>query len=352
MKKQFVRDLKVGGKVVSFFVAKYKMLEDFRDKTKGQFLTVVLADRTGQILARAWEQGPELYKQFEKDEIIAVRGRVEEYLERPQVIIEKLRRAKPGEYSPQDFVPQTEQPVDRLWATLQETIAGLTNPHLKALIESLFADPAFADGFRHAPASKALHHAYLGGLLEYVTEMIALAKTLLGLYPQLDGDLLLAGAILHDVGMVAGAKYEWEIDYTDEGRLLGHIVLGERRVAAAIQAIPDFPPELALRLQHLLLSHHGRYEWGAVREPQTLEAAALHYLAETASQVNRFQQIIEGQWDTSKGWTDYDRTLGRSLYIGKPLEAAEAEISAAASPPAAAPPSPVPPAERESSGNG
>jgi 3'-5' exoribonuclease len=122
-------------------------------------------------------------------------------------------------------------------------------------------------------------------------------------------------------------------------------------VAAAIQAIPDFPPELALRLQHLLLSHHGRYEWGAVREPQTLEAAALHYLAETASQVNRFQQIIEGQWDTSKGWTDYDRTLGRSLYIGKPPEAAEAEISAAREP-AAASPSPVPPAERESGGNG
>ncbi len=325
MKKQFIKDLKAGDKVSSFFVAKHKQLEYFRDKSKGRFLTIVLADRTGRIVARVWEHADVAYEQFDENDIIAVWGRVDEYLDRPQIIVNRLRQAKATDkayYSDDDFVPQTDKDLDSLWQVVAIAIEDLTDPHLKTLVQTIVSE--LGDGLRAAPASRSAHHSYRGGLLEHITEMLALSHCLTGLYPRIDRSLLTAGIILHDIGLIEGARYERDIDYSDSGRLIGHAVLGDRLVAQGMAALPAFPPDLALCLEHMILSHHGREEHGAVREPQTIEAMALYLLSELSAKVNHVQQQLDSQWDTNKPWTDYDRMMDRFYFRGRSLEPQQA----------------------------
>jgi 3'-5' exoribonuclease len=322
MKKQLVKTLKVGDKVQTFFVAKHKHLEYFRDRSKGQFLTIVLADRSGRILARAWDKAIKYAEQFEEEDAIAVWGRVDEYLGRPQIIISNLRAARPEDkgkyYSEDDFVPQTDKDVDALWAALASAVEGMTNPHLKSLLLGIVEE--FGEALRAAPASKALHHAYRGGLLEHVVEMLTLEQCLLTLYSRIDHDLLTAGIVLHSLGALEGARYERDIDYSDAGRLVGQVVLGDRLLAQRLAAMPDFPSDLALCLSHMILSHRGSTEHGAVREPQTLEAMALHLLYRLSADVNHVQQALDNQWDTTKPWTDYDRLFNRFYFRGRSRE--------------------------------
>ncbi len=317
MKKQFVRDLRPGKRVLGFFLVRYKQLEPFRDRTRGEFLTLVLADRSGEILARVWEEAPALAETFERGQVVKVQGEVEEYLGRWQVIVEKLRPAKPNEYDLTDMLPATERDVDAMLAALRATVEEIADPHLKALAARFFDDEEFVARFSRAPAARRIHHAYLGGLLEHTFEVVTLCKSLLEVYPQVHRDLLLTGALVHDVGKVAEFDYTTDIDYSDEGRLLGHIAMSYQMVNEAIAADPDFPADLALRLRHMILSHHGRYEWGSPRRPKTLEAVALHHVENLDAQVNRFQRILAARRDPSKPWTDYDTLLGRHLYAGR-----------------------------------
>ncbi|MEA3345593.1 MAG: OB-fold nucleic acid binding domain-containing protein, partial [Chloroflexota bacterium] len=289
VKEQFVRDLSVDDQVVDFFLVKHKELEWFRDRTRGQFLTLVLMDRTGEILARVWEQGPELAEVFDEGDVVKVQGEVEEYRDRRQIIVERLRLAEPEEYTLEDFLPSTERDVEAMWRTLERAIEGLENPHLQALCRAVYEDEGFAASFKRAPAARRIHHAYLGGLLEHVAELLVLARPLCRLFPDIDCDLLTSGILLHDIGKVREFTYEREINYSDEGRLLGHVLLSYEMLMGHLACLDDFPQELALRLRHMVLSHHGRYEWGSPRRPKTLEACALHYLDNLDAQVNRFQ---------------------------------------------------------------
>jgi 3'-5' exoribonuclease len=317
MKKQFVRDLHPGKRVLGFFLVRHKQLEPFRDRTRGEFLTLVLADRTGEILARVWEEAPALAETFEQGQVVKVQGEVEEYLGRWQVIVAKLRPAKPDEYDLADMLPSTERDMDEMLAALRAAIEEIEEPHLKALAAHFFEDEDFVACFARAPAARRIHHAYLGGLLEHTFEVVTLCKSLLELYPQIHRDLLLTGALVHDVGKVAEFEYATDIDYSDEGRLLGHVVMSYQMVGEVIAADPDFPADLALRLRHLILSHHGRYEWGSPRRPKTLEAVALHHVENVSAQVNRFQRILAARREPGKPWTDYDTLLGRYLYAGR-----------------------------------
>ncbi len=329
MKEQFVHDLSVGDQVLDFFLVKHKELEWFRDRTRGQFLTLVLMDRTGEVLARVWEQGPELAEVFDEGDVIKIQGEVEEYRERRQIIIERLRLAQPEECTLEDFLPSTERDVEAMWRTLERAIEELENPHLKALCQAVFpvagtgpvarvgGDEEFVASFKRAPAARRIHHAYLGGLLEHVAELLVLARPLCRLFPDIDRDLLVAGILLHDIGKVKEFTYEREITYSDAGRLLGHVLLSDEMLVAHLARMEDFPEELALRLRHMVLSHHGRYEWGSPRRPKTLEACALHYLDNLDAQVNRFQQLILRRPDQTKPWTEYDTLLQRYLYAGR-----------------------------------
>jgi len=317
MKERFVRDLSIGDRVVDFFLVRRKELEWFRDRTRGQFLTLVLMDRTGEILARVWEKGPTLAETFDEGDVVKVRGVVQEYQGRRQLIVERLRPAQPEEFVWEDFLPSTERDVEAMWRTVEEAIEGLENPHLQALCRAIFGDEAFVERFKRAPAARRVHHAYLGGLLEHVAELLVMARTLCRLYPEVDSDLLTAGILLHDIGKVQEFDYQREIAYSDAGRLLGHILLGDEMLMAHIARLDGFPEELALRLRHMVVSHHGRYEWGSPRRPKTLEACALHQLDNLVAQVNRFRQLILHRPDLTKPWTEYDTLLRRYLYVGR-----------------------------------
>lgn len=322
VKKQLIKDLKVGDRVLTFFVARHKSLDEFRDKSKGRFLTVVLADRSGHILARAWSNAVALADLFSEDDVIAVKGRVDEHLGRRQIIIDKLRRAHPDEkdrlYSEDDFVPQTQKNVDDLWATVQAAVEQVSDPQLKLLLQNVLA--AEGDGLRAAPASKAMHHAYRGGLLEQTCDMLALASTLVGLYPGIDRDLLTAGIIVHGLGAVYAARYERDIDYSDAGRLIGAVVLADRLLESYLAGIPDLREDMALRLSHMILSYGGAPERGAVREPQTMEATALHLLYRLTAGVNHVQQVLDSQWDAARPWTEFDRATDRFYFRGRARE--------------------------------
>ena len=315
-KGYFISDLRVGERVVGYFVDKHKQLEPFRDRSKGEFLTLVLSDRTGDVLARVWDDAPALAETFAEGDVIKVAGDVEEYLGRTQLIVNKLRRAEEGEYDLADFLPATEKDVDAMLAAVQAQVRRIENPHLAALVRLFYDDAQFTARLAQAPAARRVHHAYLGGLLEHISEILTLCDTVLALYPAIDGDLLRAGALLHDVGKLREFSWDREIDYTDEGRLVGHVVLGDEAVSRALAQLPDFPAELALRVRHMLLSHHGRYEWGSPRRPATLEAIALHHVEDLSAQVNRFQLLLGARREPDEVWTEYDRLLGRQLYAG------------------------------------
>jgi 3'-5' exoribonuclease len=324
-KGPFIAELKPGDHLVGFYLVRHKQLEPFRDRTKGDFLTLTLGDRSGQMLARVWEGAAELAEAFNEGDVVKIAGDVEQYLNRTQIIVSKLRSAKPDEYDLADFLPATDRDVTAMLAEVQAVIERLQNPHLSALVRSFYDNPEWRARLAQAPAARRVHHAYLGGLLENLVDTLKLCETVLTLYPEINADLLYTGALLHDLGKVREYSWERDIDYTAEGRLIGHIVMTAEMVSTAMAQLPDFPDELRLRVQHMLVSHHGRYEWGSPRRPQTLEAIALHHIEDLSAQLNRFSRLLAARRDPNQPWTDYDRLLGRQLYAGTEDEAVTEE---------------------------
>lgn len=315
-KGPYLREVQPGQRILGYFKVREKQLEKFRDTTRGRYLTLVLADKSGEMLARVWENAEDLAEKFSVGDVVKIIGDVELYRNRPQLIIQRLREATSNEYTTSDFERTAARPIDEMRAELLRLLGSVTNSSLRELLHLLFSDPQLLDAFCNAPAARKVHHAYHGGLLEHVLEIVALAQPLLQLYPELDADLLLTGIILHDIGKIYEFTWEPELDYTDAGRLLGHVVLGLQIVHGAIGKIADFPPDLSLRLQHMLASHHGRYEWGSPRRPKTLEAIALHHLEDLSAQVNRFSEVLQARPDRDGHWTTFETSLGRALYLG------------------------------------
>ncbi len=264
--------------VTGFFVAENRQL---RTTAGGApYLSLTLGDRTGKLEARMWE--PEGAGQFASGDVVKLRGVVCRYQDKLQIKIDKLRRADPeadaGEYELGDFVPKTAYDVDELWAKLTGYVASFTDPHLRALLELFLADPDLAKDLREAPAAKALHHAWIGGLLEHVVGLLDLCDRAAQHYPEVHRDLLLAGAMLHDIGKLQELRWGTGFSYTVEGQLLGHITIGAGMIEARIAELPGFPPRLRTLLLHIVLSHHGRLEFGSPKLPMTAEAILFHYL--------------------------------------------------------------------------
>jgi len=312
----FVSDLRPGDRVTGFFLVRQKQLEPFRDRSKGEFLSLVLADRTGQVLGRVWEGAPALAETFAVDDFVKVAGDVEEYLGRLQLIIQKLRPAQPGEIDLGDFLASTQRDVPAMLASVQAAVANLRDPNLAALVRHFYDDPEFVALLQQAPASRRLHHAYLGGWLEHLSQMLAICDTVLALHLELSPDMLRASTLLLSIGKVRELSWARDIDQTDAGRLLGQTVLADEALTAALAQMPDFPPELALRVRHTLASHRGRYEWGAARPPMTLEAIALHHVDTLNTQIARFRDLLAARREPDQPWTTFNRLLGRQLYAG------------------------------------
>jgi 3'-5' exoribonuclease len=306
-----VRDLKPGGRLRSTFLATDASVR--KDSRGVPFLSLKLVDRTGSVDALMWRLSDELLKGLPSPAYVSVEGQTHEYRGTLQVKVERLRVLPPEEVSEEDYLPATEK--DRRALGEEILLAGheLENAHLRDLFELMVSDEEFWEAFCEAPAAKGMHHARLGGLLEHSVCCLRTARALADIYP-VDRDLLLFGAIFHDVGKVR--ELSWGgggFAYTTEGRLLGHVVLGERLVASYVAALPGFPEELSLRISHVLLSHQGETEYGSPERPKTLEALLVHLIDNLDARAAMYLETTKNV--TPGGWSHHDNPLGRALYV-------------------------------------
>jgi 3'-5' exoribonuclease len=316
MERIFINQFKRGQSVEGLFLAKEKTVG--KTKTGNAYLSLRLADRTGEIEGRVWDKASDFGSLFQKDDVIKVHGEVDEFQGVLQLRVLRLRKAAAGEFEVTDFLPQTAHDVDSMLSEIKGIAESLRNPHLRALLDSFLADEEFVKKFKTAPAAKAMHHVYIGGLLEHTLSVLRLIRLVAPQYKAIDLDLILAGGFLHDIGKVDELAYERAFDYTDRGRLLGHITLTVEKIGKKIQSLPDFPETLSLLLKHLILSHHGEYVFGSPKRPKTLEALLLHHLDDLDAKINGFMAWIEKEKESPSRWTSYHKLFDR--FILKPEE--------------------------------
>jgi 3'-5' exoribonuclease len=297
-------------------------------QTNKPYLNLTLCDKTGQIEGRVWEPGdPRISKDVDRGEIVKVRGSVSRYKDSLQMKVDQIRRAMPGEADKTDLMPSTTCDVAELWARLLAFIESFTDPDLKRLVEAVLADPAIAQAFREAPAAKQLHHAWLGGLLEHVISLLNLADRVAPHYPILHRDLLLTGVILHDVGKVRELSWDIGFEYTLEGTLLGHIQMGVALAERTMDVLPGFPPRLKTLVLHMILSHHGKLEFGSPKLPMIPEALVLNFLDDLDAKMQAMQGEFKKSEQEGKGpdeltgkvWAlDQRQLLNTRRWLGAP----------------------------------
>src|SRR5215475_3661755 len=333
MKTPLVSDISTEQNITTFFLVCEKEIRNTREGKL--YLRLELGDCSGTIEARMWDQFETAAKGIHRDDFVKVQARVEIYKNRPQLSVMQVRLAKPDEIDLADFLPQTKADVAKLYAQLLEFAVSIGNPWLKKLVTGILDDPAIAARYKRAPAAKVMHHAYLGGLLEHVVSLCGLAKQVTAHYPELDLDLLLAAAILHDVGKLDELCYERAIGYTVEGHLLGHIVMEVQTVSKAMEAIEGFPANLKTVVQHLLISHHGEYEFGSPKLPMIREALVFHYLDDLDSKMAAARAALAAE-SGDEEWSVYSGALQRKfLKLDRYLQPPDAKPD----PPALEPPS-------------
>jgi len=310
--KKFVADIKDRDQVDSVFLVKEKITA--MAKNGKPYLTLRLMDKSGEVEAKVWDNVDQVGALFEKDDFLSIRSKASVYLGKLQLIISELRRVAEENVILADFLPETERSIQEMEEELASLVASIADTHLKRLLKSFFEDQDLMRLYRVAPAAKGMHHVYLGGLLEHSLAVARLVEQIVPLYAGLNRDLLVAGALLHDVGKVREMTYMRSFDYTDEGKLLGHITIGVEMLQEKIAAIPGFPLELSMLLKHMLLSHHGQYEYGSPKRPKTLEATILNYLDDLDSKINGIRTHIRKEPVNGSRWTAYHRLYDRYFY--------------------------------------
>jgi 3'-5' exoribonuclease len=297
--------------VTSSFVVASKQV---KAKKNGEpYLALILADRTGQVEAKMWDNVDEFILAFEQDDFLKIKGLINKYKNRFQLTIHKLRRMEEGEIDFTDYLPKTTKDIGELWRTLTEFVATFQNPHLKSLVELFMADPEIAERYRNAPAAKTLHHAYIGGLLDHVVTLFRSCDLMCQNYPQVNRDLLLTGAFLHDIGKIQELTYNRAFSYTTRGQLLGHMIIELEMLQAKLAKLPGFPAELKSLLEHMIISHHGQYDFGSPKLPMFPEALMLHYLDDLDSKMEAMRAHFEREAELEGPWTSYNASLGRPL---------------------------------------
>jgi 3'-5' exoribonuclease len=297
--------------ITSNFVVVSKQI---KPKKSGEpYLALTLGDRSGQLEAKMWDNVEEVLNAFEQDDFLKVKGLVNKYKNRFQLTIHKLRRLGESEIEFSDYLPKTTRNIDELWQALSDFVASFQNPHLKLLVQAFMSDPEIAAAYRNAPAAKTLHHAYIGGLLDHVVSLCRSCDLVSRNYPQVNRDLLLTGVFLHDIGKIHELAYNRSFSYTTRGQLLGHMVIELEMLQAKLALIPDFPPELKTLLEHLIISHHGEYEFGSPKLPMFPEALLLHYMDDLDSKMEAMRAHFEREAELESPWTSYNASLGRPL---------------------------------------
>lgn len=325
MKTHFVRELEPNQVVTSFFLVHNKQLR--QNRAGRQYLRLTLGDRTG-VLDAHMEIVPDEADLIERHDFVEVKGLVHVYRNRPQLIVHKLRRLPQAQVDFADYFPHTDKDAEELWSRLRAAVTEMGNPHLRALLAAFLDDPEVAQRLRRAPAAKSLHHATIGGLLEHIVSLVGLCRLCADHYSFLDRDLLVAGAVLHDIGKIHELQYERPpFSYTTAGQLLGHmaILLDLLRTKAA--ALPGFPPRLKTLVEHMVLSHHGQLEFGSPKLPMFAEAVVLHHLDNLDSKVESLRATLAADSAIEGEWTGFNAALDRPLlkkdkYLAGPEPAA------------------------------
>jgi 3'-5' exoribonuclease len=317
MKSLFVTDLKPGSEVADFFVLRKKEIKEYNGQ---RFLKLELGDRTGRIDGVVWDNPEEIFNLAETGEIVKIKGWVTTYRDASQIKVERLRKAIKREVELSDFLPSSEKDTSVLLEEFRKVVSSVQNLHLKKLLELLLEDSDLTEKIKKTPGGKLWHHAYVGGLLEHTLKVTQICEKAAGLYPLVNRDLLITGALLHDIGKINSYSAKGFFDYTDEGRLVGHIVSGEELIAKKLLEVPDFPPELALQVKHLILSHQGKLEFASPVVPQTIEAVILYYADEMDAKVDAFGHIIKTQKRKGKKWSDWVHLIDRYIYMGEEEE--------------------------------
>ncbi len=333
MKEFFICDCSIQeNKVItSSFVVASKQV---KPKKNGEpYLALILADRSGQIEAKMWDNVEEFIGSFEQDDFLKIKGLINKYKSRFQLTIHKLRRMNESEIDFTDYLPKTTKDIGELWRTLADYVSSFKDPHLKALVELFMSDTEIAERYRNAPAAKTLHHAYIGGLLDHVVSLFRSCDLMSRNYPQVNRDLLLTGAFLHDIGKIQELTYNRAFSYTTRGQLLGHMIIELEMLQAKLAQLPSFPPELKTLLEHLIISHHGQYDFGSPKLPMFPEALMLHYLDDLDSKMEAMRAHFEREKELEGPWTSYNSSLGRPLldsrkFLAGPKAAAEKDSAA------------------------
>jgi len=314
MKKQFITDIKAGDLIYDIFVLSEKNLAQKKDGNN--FLNVTLSDKTGTIKGVVWDNVDRITASVTSGDFVHIKGNVSEYKGVLQLVIKNMGAFSTHEIDPADFLPMTPRNIEGMFERLMKITASVKSAYFKQLIQAFWNDKEFVREFKIAPAAKKMHHAYIGGLLEHTLSMVSLAEKIAGHYGGIDRDLLMAGAMLHDIGKTKEFEYQYRIDYTDQGRLLNHIVIGIEMIDEKLSEIKDFPEEKMLLLKHMIVSHHGTREFGSPEPPKTIEAVMLNYIDEIDSKVNGIRNFIAKE-DPNEPWTSYHRLLERHFYKGK-----------------------------------
>src|SRR5689334_20693825 len=314
--------------VTSTFVVVAKQIKP--KKTGEPYLALTLGDRSGQIEAKMWDNVEDAMDGFEQDDFIKVKGLLNKYKNRFQLTIHKLRKLGDSEVDFADYLPKTTKDVDELWRTLVNFVDSFQDTNLKTLVRAFMADPEISAAYRNAPAAKTLHHAYIGGLLDHVVSLFRSCDLVCRNYPQINRDLLLTGAFLHDIGKIHELAYSRSFSYTSRGQLLGHMIIELEMLQAKLAQVPNFPDELKTLLEHLIISHHGEYEFGSPKLPMFPEALMLHYLDDLDSKMESMRAHFEREAEAGSSWTTYNPSLGRMLLNTSKFLKGEKEEAAAA----------------------
>ncbi|MGA2601602.1 MAG: HD domain-containing protein [Bryobacteraceae bacterium] len=311
MKSFFVRDLLPNQVMTTTFLVHTK---DVRQKKSGEpYLSLLLGDRTGEVDAKMWDNVAEVMDTFDRDDFVKVKGLLQIFQNRPQLTIHKMARLQDSDVNLGDYFPSSERNPDEMFAELRGIISDIRNPHLHALLDAFMDDEKIARMYRSAPAAKTVHHAFLGGLLEHALSVCQLCRATASHYKGIDVDLLMTGAILHDVGKTTELSYERTFGYSTGGQLLGHIAIGMQMLNDKIARIPDFPPKLRILLEHMILSHHGELEYGSPKVPVFPEALLLHHLDNLDSKMECMRAAIARDRNVDGCWTAYNAALDRAV---------------------------------------
>ncbi len=319
-----LRDLAKGGKVRDAIYLLESL--NFKQTRDGKyFLQMYLRDRTGSVRAVRWEATEALYRSLSGGAFVRVSGRVEEFQQNPQVVVDSIAPVGDDSIPFEEFLPHSERPIDEMERELVALVESVENPHLRGLLEAILDDSELRRGLLRAPAGKTLHHAYLGGLLEHVLSIARSVDRLAPNYPELDRDVLIAASILHDIGKVRELQWGGAFGYTDRGQLVGHIGIGLGIIAEKVASVSGFPAELHAHVEHIVASHHGEPERGALKQPMTPEATAFHALDDLDAKLASLRDMRRSLSDApeSRGestgergrWSEFKPSLGRRFFF-------------------------------------